>query len=259
MIFDTHAHYTDKRFEEDRDSLLLSMKDHGVGQIVEVGAGISSTRDAVALAHRYDFVYASVGIHPEEIEQLTEQHMDWFKELAADEKVIAVGEIGLDYYYDEPERSLQKQWFERQLELAKEVNLPVIIHSRDAAQDTLEIMKAHHAEEIGGVIHCFSYSTEMAETYLNMGFFLGIGGVVTFKNSRKLKEVVEMAPLDRLVLETDAPYLTPVPYRGKRNASLYLPYVAQEIARLKGVSEEEVVRVTEENARKLYRLEQQED
>lgn len=259
MIFDTHAHYTDKRFEEDRDSLLLSMKDHGVGQIVEVGAGISSTRDVVALAHRYDFVYASVGIHPEEIEQLTEQHMDWFKELAADEKVIAVGEIGLDYYYDEPERSLQKQWFERQLELAKEVNLPVIIHSRDAAQDTLEIMKAHHAEEIGGVIHCFSYGTEMAETYLNMGFFLGIGGVVTFKNSRKLKEVVEMAPLDRLVLETDAPYLTPVPYRGKRNASLYLPYVAQEIARLKGISEEEVVRVTEENARKLYRLEQQED
>ena len=180
--------------------------------------------------------------------------IEWLKSLTSNEKVVAVGEIGLDYYYDEPERDIQKKWFEAQLELAREVKLPVIIHSRDAAEDTLRIMKAHHAEDIGGVIHCFSYSMEIAKIYTDMGFYLGIGGALTFNNSKKLVKVVENIPLERLVLETDAPYLTPVPNRGKRNSSLNLKYVVEKIAGLKGISEEEVIRVTEENAEKLYRM-----
>lgn len=254
MIFDTHAHYEDDRFDEDRDELLMSMKENGIGRIVEVGAGISSTKGAIEIAGKYDFVYASVGVHPSETAELCDKDIEWLKSLTSNEKVVAVGEIGLDYYYDEPERDIQKKWFEAQLELAREVKLPVIIHSRDAAEDTLRIMKAHHAEDIGGVIHCFSYSMEIAKIYTDMGFYLGIGGALTFNNSKKLVKVVENIPLERLVLETDAPYLTPVPNRGKRNSSLNLKYVVEKIAGLKGISEEEVIRVTEENAEKLYRM-----
>ncbi len=253
-IFDTHAHYGDDRFEEDRESLLLSMKEHGIGNIVEVGAGIQSTKDAIELSEKYDFIYAAVGIHPEEAGDIDESHMQWIKELAAKEKVVAIGEIGLDYHYDEPERDIQKKWFQRQLEISKEVDLPIIIHSRDAAKDTLDLIKEYNPCETGGVIHCFSYGIDMAKIYLNMGFYLGIGGVVTFKNSKKLKEVVEYMPLDRIVLETDCPYLTPEPNRGKRNSSIYLPYVVKSIAEIKNISEDEIIRVTEDNARKLYRI-----
>ena len=178
--------------------------------------------------------------------------MDWLKLQAKDPKAVAIGEIGLDYHWDEPGETVQKKWFSRQLELAAQLKLPVVIHSRDAAKDTLDVMKGERAEEIGGVIHCFSYGKEMAREYLNMGFYLGIGGVATFQNGKKLKEVIQYAPMDRLVLETDCPYLAPVPYRGKRNSSLNLPYVAEEIARIKQVDTETVVRVTEENARKLF-------
>lgn len=254
MIIDTHAHYEDERFDEDREELLASMQGAGVGLIVDVGAGVQSTRDAVALSRKYDFVYAAAGVHPEDVERLTPEHMDWLAGLAGEEKVVAIGEIGLDYYYEEPARELQKQWFERQLQVAAQVQLPVIIHSRDAAQDTYDIMEQHCDWSQGGVIHCFSYSVEMARRYLQKGFFLGIGGVVTFKNSRKLKEVVQLAPLEQLVLETDAPYLTPVPNRGHRNDSRELVHVVKTIAGLKHVTEEEVIRVTEENARRLYRL-----
>lgn len=253
MIFDTHAHYGDERFDEDRDNLLKSMKENGIGNIVEVGAGIKSTKDAVYLSDKYDFIYAAVGIHPEETANINDSHIEWIRELSSKEKVVAIGEIGLDYYYDEPERTIQKKWFERQLELAKEVNLPVIIHSRDAAQDTLKIMKEHKAEEIGGVIHCFSYSWEMAEIYIDMGFYIGIGGVVTFKNSKKLVEVAKKVPVERIVLETDSPYLAPVPNRGKRNCSIYLKYVVERLAEIKGISEQEIVDITEKNAKKLYR------
>ena len=255
MIIDTHAHYEDERFDEDRETVLRSLPEQGIGLVVDVGASIESTKGAVQLSHAYDFVYAAVGEHPDGVEELTPEHMDWLAELAKDEKTVAIGEIGLDYFYETPERQIQKKWFIEQLRLARKIHMPVIIHSRDAAQDTLEIMRAEHAEEMGGVIHCFSYSKEMAQIYMDMGFYLGIGGVVTFKNSKKLKEVVEMAPLERLVLETDAPYLTPVPNRGKRNSSAQLPYVVDEIARLKGISAEEVIAVTEQNARKMYRLE----
>lgn len=254
MIIDTHAHYEDARFQEDRDELLRSMPGQGVGLVVDVGAGIQSTKDAVALSKKYDFVYAAVGIHPEDIDKMEEEHMGWLEELSALEKVVAIGEIGLDYHYEEPGRNLQKKWFARQLELAAKVKLPVVIHSRDAAQDTLDIMQEYCDWEQGGVIHCFSYAREIAQIYLDKGFYLGIGGVVTFKNSRKLKEVVRVAPLEQLVLETDAPYLTPVPNRGERNDSLQLVYVAEEIARIKEISVEEVIQTTERNAKALYRL-----
>ena len=254
MIFETHAHYADERFDGEREELLLSMKSRGVGNIIEVGAGFVSTKQAVQLSKQFDFIYGAVGIHPEDMGRMEEKDIEWLRELAALPKIVAIGEIGLDYHYEEPVPSVQQKWFRRQLELAREVALPVIIHSRDAARDTLEIMQELHAEEIGGVIHCYSYSWEMAKVYLEMGYYLGVGGVVTFKNGRKLQEVVENAPLDRLVLETDSPYLAPEPNRGTRNDSTNLQYVAEKIAELKGTTAEEVIRVTEENARKLYRL-----
>lgn len=257
MIFDTHAHYEDEQFNKDRDMLLVSMEENGVGKIIDVGASIESTKGAVELAHRYDFVYAAVGIHPDSVGELNESHMEWLKLLAADKKVVAIGEIGLDYHYEEPEREIQKVWFERQLELAHEVKLPVCIHSREAAKDTLDIMKLHNADKLGGVIHCFSYSTEMAQTYVDMGFYIGVGGVVTFKNSKKLKEVVKNIPLEHIVLETDCPYMAPVPNRGKRNSSIYLPYVVTAISEIKGISEEKVIKVTEENGLRLYRIAEQ--
>ena len=242
MIFDTHAHYDDRQFEEDREELLGSMPENGVELIVDAGSDIASWDKIEKLTDRYPFVYGAIGVHPDEVGELDE------------EKMVAVGEIGLDYYWDKENRDLQKMWFIRQLELARQLDLPVIIHSREAAADTMEIMK-QYAGELSGVIHCFSYSLEQAREYVKMGFYLGIGGVVTFKNAKKLKEVVQEIPLEALVLETDSPYLAPVPNRGKRNSSLNLVYVAEEIAGLKGISYEEVVRQTTENAKKLYRLE----
>ena len=254
MIFDTHAHYDDEAFQEDRDELLNSLSTHGIEAVVNVGASIQTTKNTLELMKKYPFVYGVVGVHPSETEELNDNLMDWLKHVSGEKKVVAIGEIGLDYYWKEPDPEIQKHWFVRQLQLAREVKLPVIIHSRDAAQDTLDIMKAEKAGEIGGVIHCFSYGTEMAREYLNMGFYLGIGGVVTFNNGRKLKEVVEYMPLDRIVLETDCPYLSPVPNRGKRNSSLNLPYVAEAISQIKGISPEEVIKITNQNARNLYRL-----
>lgn len=254
MIFETHAHYDDSRFEEDRDVVLGQMLAAGIGPIVNVGASIESTRTTLELADKYDFVYAAVGVHPSEIEDLNEETFDWLKNQTTGEKVVAVGEIGLDYYWDK-ERSVQKNqryWFGRQLELAREANLPVIIHSRDAGADTLQVMKEHHAEEIPGVIHCYSYSKELALEFIKMGYYIGIGGVVTFKNARKLVETVEAIPMDRILLETDCPYMAPEPFRGKRNSSLYLPYVVEKIATLKGISKEEVEKITEKNARRLF-------
>lgn len=254
MIFDTHAHYDDEAFNEDRDLLLGSLKAAGIESVVNIGASIQTTKNTLELMKKYPFVYGAVGVHPSETEELNEHLMAWLEEVSKRPKVVAIGEIGLDYHWEEPEREVQKHWFIRQLELARKVSLPVVIHSRDAAKDTLDIMKEQKAEEIGGVIHCFSYGVELAREYLNMGFYLGIGGVVTFTNAKKLKEVVAFMPLDRIVLETDCPYLSPVPNRGKRNSSLNLPYVIKAISELKGVSEEEVIAVTNRNAKNLYRI-----
>lgn len=254
MIFDTHAHYDDPVYEKDREELFEAMRAEGVGMITDIGADIASTKKAAELSNTYEFVYAAAGVHPSEVYSLEEADMDFLLEMAKNPKVVAIGEIGLDYHYEDTVREVQKKWFIRQLELAKETKLPVVIHSRDAAQDTLDIMKDIHAEDIGGVIHCFSYGWEMAKIYLDMGFYLGIGGVVTFKNAKKLKEVVQRAPMERLVLETDAPYLAPEPYRGKRNASHYLKYVAEEIAALRSMALDEVIRITEENGKQMYRI-----
>lgn len=258
MIFDTHAHYDDDAFEQDRGELLAGLAGEGIAAVTNVAASLDSCRSTLVLAERYPWMYAALGVHPSESAELTEESFLWLSGLCGDEslrgKVRAVGEIGLDYYWEEPDHEIQKKWFVRQLALARQVRLPVVIHSRDAARDTLEIMKAEKAGEIGGVIHCFSYGKELAREYLTMGFFLGIGGVLTFKNGRKLREVVEYAPLSSLVLETDSPYLAPVPFRGKRNCSAYLSCVVRELAAIKGVTEEEVERVTWENAQRLYGL-----
>ncbi len=251
MIFDSHAHYDAGQFDEDREKLLNSMQANGVGTIVNVGAAWESVTEVVKLAEQYPFVYAAVGLHPDEVGALNEERFAFLKQQCQHEKVVAVGEIGLDYYWDNESHDVQKKWFIRQLELAKEFDLPVIIHSREAAADTLAIMK-EHAGGLRGVLHCFSYSKELAEEYVKMGFHIGIGGVVTFKNGKKLKEVVEAIPMERILLETDCPYLAPEPYRGKRNSSLYIPYIAQAIADIKGISYEEVVEVTEQNGKELF-------
>ena len=251
MIFDTHAHYYDDAFDPDRDALLSSLPERGVALVVCPGCDLESSEQSIALAEQYPFLYAAAGYHPENLEGVDLADVDQIKALCAHQKVVAVGEIGLDYYWDEAPRDVQKEWFVRQLELAWEMSLPVIIHSRDAAADTLQIMQSH-ARGLMGVIHCFSYSKELAREYVKMGFFIGVGGVVTFKNGRRLKEVVEDIPLSSIVLETDCPYLAPVPNRGKRNSSLNLPYVVKEIAEIKGISCEEVMAQTEKNAKILY-------
>ena len=255
MIFDTHAHYDDEQFDTDRDELLNSMNEAGVGTIVNVSASVESWDEVVALTLKYPFVYGAVGVHPDYVGDLNEENFAYLEEVAKKDKIVAIGEIGLDYYWDKEGHDIQKEWFTRQLDLAIKLNLPVIIHSREAAADTFEIMK-EYADKVTGVIHCYSYSPEQAKEYVKMGFYIGIGGVVTFKNAKKLKEVVENVPLDRIVLETDCPYLSPEPNRGKRNSSKNLVYVADQISKLKGVSYEEVIKVTEQNARALYNMEE---
>ena len=257
MIFDTHAHYDDRAFDEDRDTLLEGMQAAGIGRIVNIGITPENADACIALAEKYPFIYATIGVHPSEItDDLNDQVFEALSAKTAHEKVVAVGEIGLDYsWIKEPDkRERQRYWFRRQLGLARDKGLPFSIHSREAAKDTLDIMKDEKAGEIGGVVHCYSYSVEHAREYLNMGLFLGIGGVVTYKNARVLKEVVAYAPLSQLVLETDCPYLTPVPNRGKRNSSLNLPYVAAAIAQIKGITPEEVEATTWENGMRLYRM-----
>lgn len=254
QIFDTHAHYDDEAFDEDRDALLLQLQKEGVGRIVNVGASLASCKKTLEIMDLYPFVYGAIGVHPSETGELTEESCAWLKEACGHEKCVAVGEIGLDYHWPEPAADIQKIWFERQIELAREIQKPMIIHSRDAAKDTADIMIAKNAGEIGGVIHCYSYTKESARDYLNMGFYFGIGGVLTFKNAKKLKEAVEYIPLEYLVLETDAPYLAPEPNRGKRNNSSYIHYVAETLAGIKGISKEEVLQTTWENACKLYRM-----
>lgn len=253
MIFETHAHYDDEQFDQDRDEILRSMAAGGIGTIVNVSASYDSCRRVVDMVQAYPFMYVAVGVHPDEVGALNEERLEEMRKLCEDPKVVAIGEIGLDYYWDKEAREEQRRWFVRQLELARKLGLPVLIHSREAAADTMEVMK-EYGKGLKGVIHCYSYSAEMAKEYVKMGYYIGVGGVVTFKNARKLKETVREIPLTSIVLETDCPYLAPVPYRGKRNSSLYLPYVAEEIAALKQVSFEEVVSQTERNAQDLYGL-----
>ena len=230
------------------------MKASGIDHIVNIGANMASSKTSLELAHEYDFIYAAVGVHPSDTAELDDEKLEEIRTLSRDPKCVAIGEIGLDYYWPEPDHELQKKWFRRQLILAKEEKLPVVIHSRDAAADTLDILKEENAGENGGVVHCFSYSAEVAQQCVKMGFYIGVGGVLTFKNGRKLKEAVEVLPLEKIIIETDCPYLAPTPHRGERNCSLYLPLVVDEIAQIKGVSPEEVIRITEENAKRMYNI-----
>ena len=254
MIFETHAHYNSSQYDEDRQELLASMQENGVGTIVNVSAEKDSLAKVDELMHSYPFIYGAFGLHPDEVGDMTDELLEEIRRLSRQDKAVAIGEIGLDYYWDKENHDLQKKWFEAQAELAREEKLPIIIHSREAAADTLDLMKAlmKRPGELTGVVHCFSYSKEMAREYLNMGYYIGVGGVVTFKNAKKLKEVVDYVPLTSILLETDCPYMAPVPNRGKRNNSIYIKYVAQEIARIKGVSADEVIAVTRANAENMY-------
>ena len=288
MYFDSHAHYDDRRFDADRVELLSDLPQVGVIGVVNAGACLDSSRAAICLAEKYPYIYATVGVHPHEVSEMTDACIDTLKSLCKKptesqhqiesqhqtgpqhqtesqnrtgselighsaepvSNVVAIGEIGLDFHYDNSPRKAQRLWFAKQLELAKAQNLPVVIHSREAAAETMSIIKESGVKT--GVIHCYSGQLPMALEYVEMGFYIGLGGPVTYKNAKKTKEVAAGLPLDRLLIETDAPYLTPEPFRGKRNDSTKLTFVAKAIADLRGISQEEVARVTAENAKKLF-------
>lgn len=256
MIFETHGHYDDEQFDEDRERLIAEFLEKDIDKVMNVGADMQSSRNSVELAGKYPHFYAAVGVHPSEVGDLTEDDMQALKQMTLENpKVKAIGEIGLDYHFDDdPPRDVQKKWFIRQLELAQELGMPIIIHSRDAVSDTMEILKDMDGGRNGGVIHCYSYSREQAREYIKMGFHIGVGGVVTFKNSRRLQEVVEDIPLEKIVLETDSPYMAPVPFRGTRNSALNIPYIAEKIAEIKGVPVQKVYDQTYANALKMYKM-----
>ena len=253
MYFDTHAHYDSSKFNSDRDELLSAMPESGVTLIVDPGDNTERSRRAVELAHRYSFVYAAVGWHPEEAEGWTDESLNEIRALAGDGKVVAIGEIGLDYYWDKTYTDLQKRMFRAQIELALELELPVIVHDREAHGDCLEIVRDYPA--LRGVFHCFSGSVEMARELVRRGWYLGFDGPVTYKNAVKALDVIRAMPMDRILLETDSPYLSPVPNRGKRNDSRNLPYIAAVVAREKGTDVESVAAATMENGKRLFRIE----
>lgn len=248
-IFDTHAHYDDSRFDEDRDELISGLSGKGVSHIINCGCDLKSSISTVALAEKYSFIYAAVGVHAHEAEDATESDLEKIKELYKNKKVVAVGEIGLDYHYDFSPRERQKEIFEEQIILANELDLPIIVHDREAHEDTMNLLKKYKPK---GVVHCFSGSAEMAKEIVKLGMYIGIGGAVTFKNAKKPVEVVEYLPLDRLLLETDAPYMTPVPYRGQRCDSSHIAYTAEKIAEIKGIDVQELIDICNENAKKLF-------
>lgn len=250
-IFDTHAHYDDEAFDDDRESLILSLKDRGVVGIVSCGCDIASTVANQSLSHSFDDFYFAAGFHPENLEDFSVEDLEKLEPFFADEKCVAVGEIGLDYHWMNSTKEKQREFFVAQIELAKAKGLPVIVHDREAHGDTLDILKA---TKPSGVLHCFSGSVEMAREVIKLGMFLGFNGVATFKNARKIPEVIKEIPLDRIVLETDCPYLAPEPHRGKRNDSSFIPFIAQRIGEILGISAQEVLDVTNKNARALYNL-----
>jgi TatD DNase family protein len=250
FFFESHAHYDDRRFDADRYEILSGLPAQGVTRVVNVGSDILSSKASVKLAEAFSFVYATAGVHPHDVKALSEEGLQELKSFCAHEKVVAVGEIGLDFHYEHSPRDEQRFWFKRQLELAAEVGLPVVIHSRDAASETFETIKKGPVHR--GVVHSYSGGVPMALAYIDMGFYIGIGGVVTFDKSKRLPQVVAAIPLEKILIETDAPYLTPKPHRGKRNESVYLPYIIETIAEIKGVTAEAVAKQTAENGRRVF-------
>lgn len=254
MLFDSHAHLDDRRFDKDRDEIIKRAKENGVKYILNPGADFSTSIRAVRLSEEYDMVYAAVGVHPHDVKDMDEDTITSLKALCNKEKVVAIGEIGLDFYYNHSPREEQIKWFERQIQLAREVKLPIIIHDRDAHGEVFDILKKHNVGDLGCVLHCYSGSVELAREYIKMGIYISLAGPVTFKNARKAYEVAKEIPLEWLLVETDSPYLTPVPHRGKRNESSYVRYVAETIAEAKGIFYEEVAEKTTANAKNLFAI-----
>ncbi|MBE7150250.1 TatD family deoxyribonuclease [Bacillus mycoides] len=255
MLFDTHSHLNAEQFEEDLQEVIARMKEAGVTYTVVVGFDEVTIKKAIELAEAYDFIYAAVGWHPVDAIDMKEEHLAWLEELAAHPKVVAIGEMGLDYHWDKSPKEIQREVFRKQIALAKKVKLPIIIHNRDATQDIVDILEEENAAEVGGIMHCFSGSVEVAQRCVDMNFLISLGGPVTFKNAKKPKEVAMEIPLEKLLIETDCPYLTPHPFRGKRNEPSYVKLVAEEIANLKGISYDEVAQVTTKNAKSLFGVE----
>ena len=277
-IFDTHAHLCDEAFDDEREAIIADLGAHGVGAFTEIGFDLPSSRAALALAERYPQVYAAVGFHPDHSDHLRDEDVETLRQMVENnQKIVAIGEIGLDYHYTregilrraaasgqepdpeslataDPEPEIQKACFRRMLQLARALGLPINVHSREPAQDTYDLIVEEHGYENSGIIHCFGYPVEMAERFVKLGLYVGVGGVVTFKNARKLKEVVARIPIERIVLETDCPYMAPVPKRGTRNDPRNLPYVVEEIAALRQMDPAEVIRITTENAKRVYRI-----
>lgn len=250
MYFESHAHYNDRKYDEDRDSLLKELKESGISYLINIGADMKSSLESIKLAEKYDFIYATVGIHPHDAKDMTEEDIKTLEDFCKNEKVVAIGEIGLDFYYDNSPKDVQKEAFIKQLNLAKKLEKPVVIHSREASQEVFDIIKESGIRK--GVIHAYSGSTEMALEYNKLGFYIGIGGVVTFKNAKKLVDVVKNVPIENILIETDAPYLTPEPFRGTRNNSKNLKYVVEKIAEIKNLTPKEVEDITLNNGLKLF-------
>ena len=254
MFFDSNAHLDAKHFDHDRELVIRRAQLNDISYIMNPGADFQSSVNAVALAEKYDFIYAAVGVHPHDVDTMDDHMLALLKGMAKKEKVKAIGEIGLDYYRDLSPRPLQKKWFVEQLRLAKSLNMPVIIHDRDANDDVLRLLKEEHAFETGVLMHCYSGSKELARQYVSLGAYISIAGPLTYKNARKTVEVVEAVPLDRLMIETDSPYLTPEPFRGKRNESMYVRYVCQKMADIKGIGFEELAEITLNNATTYFKI-----
>ncbi|URM33063.1 TatD family hydrolase [Cytobacillus firmus] len=252
MFFDTHAHLNAEQYSEDLQEVIDRALSEGISNIVVVGFDRPTIEKAMELTEKYDFIYASVGWHPVDAIDMTEEDLVWIEELSSHPKVVALGEMGLDYYWDKSPKDIQKEVFRKQIRLAKKVKLPIVIHNRDATADIVEILKEEGAGEVGGIMHCFSGSPEIAQECVDMNFYISLGGPVTFKNAKKPKEVADVIPLEKLLIETDCPYLTPHPHRGKRNEPSYVKLVAEQIAEIKGLSTEEVAQATTENAKKLF-------
>ncbi len=253
-FIDSHAHLDDERFNKDREDVINALNENGIEAVLDPGADLNSSKLAVALADRYPFIYAAVGCHPHDSKFMNDDAMNTFRQLAKNKKVVGIGEIGLDYFYDNSDRETQKIWFREQIRLAKELDLPYIVHDRDAHEDVFRIMKEEHYDGTRGILHCYSSSVEMAKEFVKLGFYISLGGPVTFKKAKTPKLVAKEIPLDKLLIETDSPYLTPEPFRGKRNEPKYVRYVAEEIARIKEVPVEVIAENTRENFKKLFKL-----
>ncbi|GIO09811.1 hydrolase TatD [Brevibacillus reuszeri] len=254
MLFETHAHLNAKEFDEDREEVIARAQENGVSTIVNIGFNAETIPTCMELAEAHDFIYAVIGWHPQDAKDMTDEHLEWIEELSRHPKVVGLGEMGLDYYWDTSPKDVQAEVFRKQIRLARKLDMPIIIHNRDAHHDVLTILKEEKAADVGGIMHCFSGSWETAKLALDMNFYISFGGPLTFKNAKQPKEVAAKVPQDKLLIETDCPYLTPHPFRGKRNESGYVRYVCEEMANIRGLSYEEMAQITTDNAKRLFRL-----